>query len=365
MNRVIAAVIENASVAMSDNEAAAKKARPITLRDAVAHVRLVNRAATQWREIMHEGIGLKALLRDELSHILDIALDTPFDAVYTCALLRDAPRDECMYPGHFPGYYPALTTLAAHTSYSNLFAGALPAYIHDLIQRCRPSQIAPHADEVDLADWTSINNKIIREALRWLCYTLAHPFFVVSVRMKVYGGVPYGSLLSSLKTIVANEGWTGLFKGHSVVVLESIVALTLGEQFVPLLDFIAPLYYVKARLALDTGAMQSPFAMANKVYAEGGILRFFSGMKASLFSMPWFFLCKGLSEATLLLTFGFVQHKSPRTVPQRTRTALRRLLFGERDDDRKARIEQFKKEHGTVSEILGTSKAAPKGDSSD
>lgn len=140
--------------------------------------------------------------------------------------------------------------------------------------------------------------------------------------------------------------------------------------------------------------MQSPFAMANKVYAEGGILRFFSGMKASLFSMPWFFLCKGLSEATLLvrervrggvcvvasacpyfceshlrsrrqLTFGFVQHKSPRTVPQRTRTALRRLLFGERDDDRKARIEQFKKEHGTVSEILGTSKAAPKGDSSD
>ena len=79
MNRVIAAVIENASVAMSDNEAAAKKARPITLRDAVAHVRLVNRAATQWREIMHEGIGLKALLRDELSHILDIALDTPCD----------------------------------------------------------------------------------------------------------------------------------------------------------------------------------------------------------------------------------------------------------------------------------------------
>ena len=61
------------------------------------------------------------------------------------------------------------------------------------------------------------------------------------------------------------------------------------------------------------------------------------------------------AEAVALLLFGFKQHKSPRTVPQRARTALRRWFFGESEADRRARVEQFRQKHGAVTEVLGKS----------
>ena len=61
----------------------------------------------------------------------------------------------------------------------------------------------------------------------------------------------------------------------------------------------------------------------------------------------------------LQVTFGFKQHQSPRTVPQRARTALRRWFYGEREGDRAARIAQFKKEHGTVEEIMAKDSQKP------
>ena len=74
-------------------------------------------------------------------------------------------------------------------------AAVATAYIHQVMQNMRPSQIvATHEQGVDLEDWTSITNASVREALRWLCYTAAHPFFVVSARMKFYGGPAYSSM---------------------------------------------------------------------------------------------------------------------------------------------------------------------------
>ena len=79
MERVVAAIVQTASVAMADRATRDAQAAPLTLKGAVNRVRLANRTSGRWREIMHEGIGLMALARDETSAILTMLLQTPMD----------------------------------------------------------------------------------------------------------------------------------------------------------------------------------------------------------------------------------------------------------------------------------------------
>ena len=360
MNHVVAAFLTSSVTSMME-ESRRKEKGPITLREVARRVQLANRVTTKWQLILAEGCGLHALARDELVNVLETILCQPFETVALAVTMRAAPRHNGMYPGRSPGFLAALRSFASAHSFWGLFSGWVPMYLTYLIQSSRPSYVLPGelAEEpvgYDFdADWTRVHTSAMREIMRWLCFTASHPFHVVASRMMYYGGAEYSSMWVAFRTIVQNEGVAGLFKGHSLTLVMSLVAMVFGEQYVPILEMFPPLTLLQTRLMLDTGAVKSPFTAAAEVFHEGGFAGFFAGSAALMWSLPLYMLPAAGAEAVALLLFGFKQHKSPRTVPQRARTALRRWFFGESEADRRARVEQFRQKHGAVTEVLGKS----------
>lgn len=302
------------------------------LRRVAGRVVLMNRFAHTSEDAVDASSSGAALFGEVAREVALEAVMMPFDIGIFAAATHETRRAGAG-ADPFWSHASTISAIAAREGVGALWNGVAPGALACALRKL-PRQPRIPDDDFNHSDAAAL---VKRAAVYlWRCVpnvlvsALTHPLNLLSHRMMLLGGEEYSSLSSAWTTVVTREGWRGLFKGYSLSLLDSIWP----TNFVPFYEFtgelrlteiVFPLASVRLAMQVSESEHKGVGQVIAQTVRDHGILGFFSGVRAMMWSMPASLLGLvvdwGVGTAT-----GRASVETYRSVGQRLATFARRLI---------------------------------------